>query len=286
MSRGKSSCISVSHILNDNRSLPSWLELIGIFHHSAARLIVKYALNPISLLSGRNDQVLKSSQIMQLIWRHNSEVTHYLSTRKLNRPDSWNPDEIFQSSYQSHISQIRIQVGQYLSGWHWFFCLVNEQGAFPSYLYLVLFFFVRYGFCISCFLLSPTTQLLHFKFFLWSITDSRAVSHPSQRRSFLNLLKLISIILRLAQCRGLSRGELILVSDSSLNWVYWEEEFLISTKSHIILSRTLVSYYCQYKKKLMAAIEKREEVLLLSQRFSPVWWKSGISKHFGVFAFL
>lgn len=108
VSRGKSSCISVSHILNDNRSLPSWLELIGIFHHSAARLIVKYALNPISLLSGRNDQVLKSSQIMQLIWRHNSEVTHYLSTRKLNRPDSWNLDKIFQSSYQSHISQIRI----------------------------------------------------------------------------------------------------------------------------------------------------------------------------------
>lgn len=54
----KNSCMSVPHILNDNHSLPRWLELINIFHPIVVtQLIVKYALNPISLLSGRNVQL-------------------------------------------------------------------------------------------------------------------------------------------------------------------------------------------------------------------------------------
>lgn len=98
--------MSVPHILCDNHSLPRWLELINIFHPAVAQLMVKYALNPISLLSGRNVQVLKSSQSMQAAWRHKFQVTQYLSTKKLNRPDSYSLDKIFQSFYQSCVSQI------------------------------------------------------------------------------------------------------------------------------------------------------------------------------------
>lgn len=62
----KNSCMSVPHILNDNHSLPRWLELINIFHSIVTQLIVKYALKPIRLLSGRNVQLLKASLSMQV----------------------------------------------------------------------------------------------------------------------------------------------------------------------------------------------------------------------------
>lgn len=62
----KNSCMSVPHILNDNHSLPRCLELINIFHSIVAQLIVKYALKPIELLSGRNVQLLKASLSMQV----------------------------------------------------------------------------------------------------------------------------------------------------------------------------------------------------------------------------
>lgn len=104
----KNSCMSVPHILNDNHSLPRWLELINIFHPVVTQLIVKRALNPISLLSGRNVQLLKASLSMRVTWRQKFEVTHYLSTKRLNRPDSYSLDKNFQPLYQSHISQIGI----------------------------------------------------------------------------------------------------------------------------------------------------------------------------------
>lgn len=62
----KNSCMSVPHILNDNHSLPRWLELINIFHSIVTLLMVKYALKPIRLLSGRNVQLLKASLNMQV----------------------------------------------------------------------------------------------------------------------------------------------------------------------------------------------------------------------------
>lgn len=61
----KNSCMSAPHILNDNHSLPR-LEQINIFHSIITQLIVKYALKPSRLLSGRNDQLLKASLSMQV----------------------------------------------------------------------------------------------------------------------------------------------------------------------------------------------------------------------------
>lgn len=58
--------MSIPHILNDNHSLPRWLELISIFHSVITQLIVKYTLKPIRLLSGRIVQLLKASLSMQV----------------------------------------------------------------------------------------------------------------------------------------------------------------------------------------------------------------------------
>lgn len=92
----KNSCMSVPHILNDNHSLPRWLELINIFHPIVTQLIVRYALNPISLPSGRNVQLLKASLSVQATWRQKFQVTHYLCTKRLSRPDSYSLHKNFQ----------------------------------------------------------------------------------------------------------------------------------------------------------------------------------------------
>lgn len=119
--QGKRILVSVPRILNDNHSLPRWLELINIFHPIVTQLLVKYALKPISLLSGRNVQLLKASWSMQVSWRQKFEVTHYLSTKRLNRPGTYSLERNFQPLYQNHISQMRIKRCQCHSGWHRFF---------------------------------------------------------------------------------------------------------------------------------------------------------------------
>lgn len=66
--RGKEFCVSGPH--NDNHRLPRRLELINVFHPGVTQLVIKYALEPIRLLEGRNVQLLKASLSMQVPWRH------------------------------------------------------------------------------------------------------------------------------------------------------------------------------------------------------------------------
>lgn len=165
--QGKRILVSVPRILNDNHSLPRWLELINIFHPIVTQLLVKYALKPISLLSGRNVQLLKASWSMQVSWRQKFEVTHYLSTKRLNRPGTYTLERNFQPLYQNHISQMRIkdvnviQVGTGSS------LTLAELTRDLPYLHVCnSCYSVSHLLMFLCFtssvLLSPSTQGLHF----------------------------------------------------------------------------------------------------------------------------
>lgn len=152
--REKNCCMSVPHVLNDNRSLPRWLKLINICHPIVTQLIVKHALKPICLLSGRNVQLLKASLSMQVTWRQKFEVTHYPSTKRLNRPDTYSSDKNFQPLYQNYISHIGIQDGERNSRWHRFLLMLAELTQDLAYLHVCnscySLFHICYGFCFSC----------------------------------------------------------------------------------------------------------------------------------------